>query len=80
MNDKVFKTLEYDKIIEKLETYASSPMGKKQCRELLPSTDYQEILKWQEETRDALARLYKNGFLSFQGLMDIYPHLRLLEI
>ena len=80
MNNRVFKTLEYDKIIEKLETYASSPMGKKKCAELLPSTDYPEILKMQEETRDALARLYKKGFLSFQGLMDIYPHLRLLEI
>ena len=29
MNDKALKTLEYDKIISRLETYASSPMGKK---------------------------------------------------
>ncbi len=80
MNAKGLKTLEYDKIIEKLEGYASSEMGKKLCRELLPSSDYQEVLKWQEETRDALTRLYRKGFLSFQGLMDIHPHLRLLEI
>lgn len=80
MNKKVLKTLEYDKIIEKLTTYAASPMGKKSCQELLPSSDYQEILSWQEETRDALGRLFKSGFLSFHGLSDIRPYLRLLEI
>ena len=66
MNDKALKTLEYDKIISRLETYASSPMGKKECASLLPSADYEEILTAQEETRDALSRLYRNGFLSFQ--------------
>ena len=80
MNDKALKTLEYDKIISRLETYASSPMGKKECASLLPSADYEEILTAQEETRDALSRLYRNGFLSFQGLSDIRPYLRLLEI
>ena len=80
MNDKALKTLEYDKIISRLETYASSSMGKKRCASLLPSSDYEEILQAQEETRDALSRLYKTGFLSFQGLSDIRPHLKLLEI
>ena len=80
MNEKVLKTLEYDKIISRLETYASSAMGKKCCLSLMPSSDYSEILTMQEETRDALTRLYKTGFLSFQGLSDILPHLRLLEI
>lgn len=80
MNEKVLKTLEYDKIIEKLVEHASSPMGKKCCRELLPSSDYREILSRQEETRDALSRLFKSGFLSFAGLSDIRPYLRLLEI
>lgn len=80
MNDKALKTLEYDKIISRLETYASSPMGKKCCTTLLPSSDYNEIITAQEETRDALSRLYKTGFLSFQGLTDIRPHLRLLDI
>lgn len=80
MNSKVLKTLEYDKIIERLEGYASSEIGKKYCRELLPMTDLEDILKNQAETRDALVRIYKNGSLSFQGLADITPHLRLLEI
>ena len=80
MNTKALITLEYDKIIKKLETFASSTMGKALCKDLLPSSDYEEILLAQTETKDALTRLYKTGYLSFQGLSDIRPHLRLLEI
>lgn len=80
MNNKVLKTLEYDKIIERLTEYATSPMGKQCCHGLLPSSDYREILSRQEETRDALTRLFKSGYLSFQGLSDIRPYIRLLEI
>ena len=80
MNNKVLETLEYNKIIEKLTGYASSAMGKSLCKKLVPVSDYDEILLRQGETRDALARIYKTGSLSFQGLTDILPHLRLLEI
>ena len=54
MNTKALITLEYDKIIKKLETFASSTMGKKLCKDLLPSSDYEEILSAQTETKDAL--------------------------
>ena len=68
MNTKALITLEYDKIIKKLETFASSTMGKALCKDLLPSSNYEEILSAQTETKDALTRLYKTGYLSFQGL------------
>ena len=80
MNAKVLETLEYDKIIQQLAGYASSEMGKNQCRKLLPSDQPDEILRAQGETRDALSRVYRHGNLSFSGLADIRPHLRLLEI
>ena len=53
MNQKALRTLEYDKIIEKLTEYAASEPAKALCRELLPSSDYQEIVKNQAETTDA---------------------------
>lgn len=80
MNPRVLKTLEYDKIIEKLESYATSSMAKERCKNLVPSSKYEEIIGAQEETADALSRLYKCGFLSFQGLSDIRAYLHLLEI
>ena len=42
MNEKVLNTLEYNKIIDKLITYASSPIGKEMCRNLEP---YEEGLR-----------------------------------
>ena len=39
MNIKALHTLEYDKIIAKLESYAASPLGKEYCKNLLPTDD-----------------------------------------
>ena len=57
MNTKSLKTLEYDKIIAQLEEYASSPLGKQLCRDLLPSVDITQIRSSQAETTDALTRV-----------------------
>ena len=57
MNEKVLKTLEYYKIIDKLADYAASEPGKKLCRELTPSSDFDEIVQNQTETADAVKPL-----------------------
>lgn len=80
MNNKVLKTLEYNKIIEKLTLHASSPLGQDMCRKLTPMTDIKEIKKAQTETSDALARLWHSGSVSFSGTRDIGATLKRLEI
>ena len=80
MNNKAFHTLEYNKIIDLLEQYAASPMGKARCRELQPATDLEEIHQNQRETTDALSYLLQKGSISFSGLTDITPSLMRLEI
>ena len=80
MNQKALQTLEFDKIIEQLTTYASSPMGQKLCRDLHPSSDIVEITHMQTETHDALNRLFKKGHISFGGAKDIRGSLERLEI
>ena len=80
MNQKVLKTLEYYKIIEQLEAYASCEDTKKRIRELQPSTDLEEINHLQETTKDALSRLYKSSNLSFSGLHNIRGSLKRLNI
>ena len=57
MNQKVLKTLEYYKIIERLTDCAASEPGKKMCRELTPSSDFNEIVQAQTETADAVTRV-----------------------
>ena len=45
MNQKVLKTLEYNKIITQLTSYAASTPGKLLCQNLLPMSDYHEIVQ-----------------------------------
>lgn len=80
MNQKVLKTLEYHKIIEKLTEYAASEPGKRLCRELEPSSDFEEIVQAQAETADAVARVRQKGSVSFAGISDIGGSLKRLEI
>lgn len=80
MNEKVLRTLEYNKIIDLLVQKADSEPGKKLCKELLPSTDIQEIRKNQEETRDAISRIFKMGSTSFGSNKDLGFSIRSLEI
>ncbi len=80
MNEKVLKTLEYTKIIEMLAAKANSAPGKKLCRELVPSTDLEEIKRNQRHTADALRRLFKLGSTSFGNNKDLGITLRSLEI
>ena len=80
MNEKALKTLEYYKITELLEGFATSPMGKDMCRRLTPSEDLTQIQILQQETADALARVFQKGSLSFGGVKDIRGSLKRLEI
>ncbi len=80
MNEKVLKTLEYNKIIAQLVEKADSAPGKRLCEELLPMVDIENIRKAQTETKDALTRLFQKGSTSFGGNYDIGFSLRTLEI
>lgn len=80
MNQKVLKTLEYNKIIDKLVEYAASPLGKELCRKLLPFTNLEEITQEQKETSSALTRLLQKGSISFSGTRDIRSSLMRLEV
>lgn len=80
MNEKVLKTLEYDKIISQLASFAGSPLAKQTCAELTPSSDLCEIQARQRETSDALSRLLRRGSISFSGVTDVRGILKRLEI
>lgn len=80
MNQKALKTLEYTKIITQLESHAASPLGKSLCRDLVPSSDLEEVRTWQTQTTDAADRVRLKGTVSFSGLRDIGSSLKRLEI
>ena len=80
MNQKVLKTLEYYKIIDRLTDCAASEPGKKMCRELTPSSNFNEIVQTQTETADAVTRVRQKGSLSLAGVRDVRDSLKRLEI
>ena len=80
MNEKVLKTLEYNKIIDRLVEHATSEPGRKLCRALRPMTSLKDIQEAQTETKDALTRLFQKGSLSLGSNRDLGMSLRSLEI
>ncbi len=80
MNEKALHVLEYDKIIEKLTGFASSPPGKEKCRNLLPSDSLPEINRLQDETAAAVSRILQKGSISFGSTHDVRASLKRLEI
>ena len=67
MNEKVLKTLEYNKITEKLEGYAATDMARRMCHELQPMTDITSIEAALSNTNDALGRSIAHSAPSFGG-------------
>ena len=79
MNEKAFKTLEYNKIIDLLTEQAASLKAKELCRSLKPMTDKAKIEAAQTQTADALTRLFQKGSVSFSGIHDMEASLKRLE-
>lgn len=80
MNTKVFKTLEFDKILEQLARNASSEAGAALCEKLEPMTDPEAIRTAQVQTSDAVLRLRKKAGPHLGSLPDIRPSLKRLAI
>lgn len=80
MNKRTLRVLEYYKIIEQLTGFATCPEGKRLCEKLKPSTDFQTIIKNQEETRDALGRVCQYGGISFSGVYPMGEAMKRLEV
>ena len=55
---KSLKTLEYDKILDQLATYAQSQGGKDKARNLVPFEEYDEVLHSLAETEEADRTLF----------------------
>ena len=73
MNYKSLTTLEYDKIIDRLVSFAASDKAKERLKKLVPMTDIHDI-------NAALSRVYAKGAVSFGGVHDIGASVKRLEI
>ena len=80
MNYKSLTTLEYDKIIDRLVSFAASDKAKERLKKLVPMTDIHDINAALSEASDALSRVYAKGAVSFSGVHDVGASVKRLEI
>lgn len=71
MNSNAIAKLEFNKILDALSSHASSAEAKRKCLETAPLDDIHLIEKRQQENADALARIFRDGSISFSGTHDI---------
>lgn len=80
MQERIYKVLEFNKVKEQLLEHVSSSLGKRKAEDLLPSTDFDEVVRWQEETDEAAKVLRIKGNVPLGGIFDIRPHVKRAEI
>jgi len=80
MNQKALHILEYDKIIAMLADKASSQPGREMCLKLHPGNQLAQIELRQNQTKDALSRLFKKSGISFGNNRDFHAACKRLDI
>ena len=80
MNPKILKTLDFQKIIQELASYASSSLGKELALELKPSHSLEDVQQWQDETADGVQIERLRGRMPIPRLENVRPHLKRLDI
>lgn len=72
MNEKIFDILEYDKIKQMLERFATSSPGCEMCRQLMPEIEIEKITYLMNETSAARERITHKGKPSFAKVTKPY--------
>lgn len=71
MDKRVFQTLEFDKIRERLAEHAASEMGKRLCERVIPRTDIRECNVLQGETEAAVRCILQWGNPPLFGICEL---------
>ncbi|WAA11628.1 endonuclease MutS2 [Fervidibacillus halotolerans] len=80
MNRKVLEVLEFYKIRKQLMEFTQSELGRDLAEQLLPSTDYETIVRLQEETDEAATVLRLKGYVPLSGIFPIASSVKRAEI
>ncbi|WP_252502686.1 endonuclease MutS2 [Sporosarcina sp. Marseille-Q4943] len=80
MENRVLKTLEFDKIRDVVATYCTSSAGRSYMEKLVPVSNFQEVVRLLEETDEGLAILRVRGNVPMGGISDVRPHAKRAQI
>ena len=78
MNSNLIK-LEFNKILDILEDYCKTYIGKNICSNILPSNNINEVKSLLQETSEAYDLIIREGSLPIDEIEDITPYIKNLE-
>ncbi|TDL77425.1 endonuclease MutS2 [Rhodococcus qingshengii] len=76
MQERTLKVLEFTKVRDQLIEHAASSLGIDKLKRLVPSTDFEEVVKLQAETDEASTVLRIKGIVPLSGIHDIRAHIK----
>jgi DNA mismatch repair protein MutS2 len=76
MQEKALKVLEFTKVKEQLLEHAASSLGRGKIKDLVPSTDFDEVVRLQAETDEAATVFRVKGNVPLSGIHDIRAHIK----
>ena len=79
MNTKYLKLLEYNKIIDNLNNYCKTYIGKELSNKLSPSFIKDDVVNSLEFTKEAISLVYKKGIIPISDIPDISLNIKSLE-
>ena len=79
MNTKYLKTLEYDKIINKLSTYCKTYIGKEKVTSILPEFNHDKVISSLTYTTEAISLLYRKGNIPISDIPNITISIKNIE-
>lgn len=79
MNTKYLKTLEYDKIINKLSTYCKTYIGKEKVTSILPEFNHDNVVSSLAYTTEAISLLYRKGNIPISDIPNITISIKNIE-
>ncbi|GJM80960.1 hypothetical protein HMSSN139_34560 [Paenibacillus sp. HMSSN-139] len=80
MDEKIFKTMEYRKIIDQLSSYSQTALGKRTAEALQPATDLEDVKRMLQATDEAFKVDRLKGAPGFGGIVDITPAVKRARI
>ncbi|GAB6181137.1 endonuclease MutS2 [Desulfotomaculum defluvii] len=69
--ERTIKRLEFNKVLERLAAHAQSELGKQRVEELRPSTNIEDIKRWQAETSEGRELLRLDPLAELTGWHDV---------
>ncbi|QDP40807.1 endonuclease MutS2 [Radiobacillus deserti] len=80
MNERIFKVLEFERIVQLLQEQAASGLGKEKASKLKPLDTLEEVNELQAQTDEAAHVIRLFGNVPLGGIFDIRPHVKRSQI